>query len=226
MGIGERLARVESGLDWIKVILALIGAFMIGGFAFFGVQFNRLDGKIDRISDNLGAKIDAIPQRLSEEFRAMRAEMSAQTSAIANSITATRQAQPPAPPQIIVLPPRHSRNLSPKRPSPDYENEGQSTGKEDPREPRLEARKAVVVSAFDRRRFAGRSSARSIDSSPLQAGIAAPRPHPICHETTAGTIARPASTALRVRGRSFDLALADHTGIEKEGSIFDRVPRL
>jgi hypothetical protein len=31
----------------------------------------------------------------------MRAEMSAQTSAIANSITATKQAQP----QIIVMPP-------------------------------------------------------------------------------------------------------------------------
>jgi hypothetical protein len=33
----------------------------------------------------------------------MRAEMAAQTSAIANSITATRQAQP-SPPQIIVIP--------------------------------------------------------------------------------------------------------------------------
>ena len=70
----------------------LIIAVMIGGFTFLGVQFVRLDGKID-----------AIPQRLSEEFRAMRAEMSAQTSAIANAITATRQAPPPVP-QIIVVP--------------------------------------------------------------------------------------------------------------------------
>jgi hypothetical protein len=93
MDIGERLARVEMGLDWIKVALALIGTFMIGSVAFLGIQFIRLDGKID-----------AIPQRLSEEFRAMRAEMAAQTTAIANSITATRQAQPPAPPQIIVIP--------------------------------------------------------------------------------------------------------------------------
>jgi len=93
MDIGERLARVETGLDWSKVALALIGTFMIGSVAFLGVQFIRLDGKID-----------AIPQRLSEEFRAMRAEMAAQTTAIANSITATRQAQPPAPPQIIVIP--------------------------------------------------------------------------------------------------------------------------
>jgi hypothetical protein len=49
----------------------------------------------------LNAKVDAIPAQLREEFRAMRAEMAAQTSAIANSITATRQVQP----QILVLPP-------------------------------------------------------------------------------------------------------------------------
>lgn len=96
MDSGERLARVENSLDWIRVILTVMGtlivAVMIGGFTFLGVQFVRLDGKID-----------AIPQRLSEEFRAMRAEMSAQTSAIANAITATRQTPPPAP-QIIVIP--------------------------------------------------------------------------------------------------------------------------
>jgi hypothetical protein len=103
MDIGDRLARVESGLDWIKVILTLIGAVMIGGFTFFGVRFDRLDAKIEAQTQRLDAKIEAIPQRLSEEFRAMRAEMSAQTSAIANAITATHQAPPPAP-QIIIVP--------------------------------------------------------------------------------------------------------------------------
>ncbi|MEI6985210.1 MAG: hypothetical protein WCK65_03700 [Rhodospirillaceae bacterium] len=38
--------------------------------------------------------------KLSDEFRAQRAEMSAQTSAIANSITATRQQAP----QVILVP--------------------------------------------------------------------------------------------------------------------------
>jgi hypothetical protein len=111
MDIGERLVRVESGFDWIKVMLALIATFMISGFAFLGIQINRLDGKMERLdgkidglSSSLNAKLEAIPLRLSEEFRAMRAEMAAQTSAIANSITATRQEQPPAPPQIIVIP--------------------------------------------------------------------------------------------------------------------------
>jgi hypothetical protein len=107
--IGERLARVESGLDWIKVILTLVGTLiivvMIGGITFLGVQFVRLDGKID-----------AIPQRLSEEFRAMRAEMATQTSAIANSITAARQTQPPTPPQIIVIPEPLPR--APQQPEP------------------------------------------------------------------------------------------------------------
>jgi hypothetical protein len=72
---------------------------MIGGFSFLGFQLNRLESRVDRIE----AAIAAIPTRLSDEFRAMRAEMAAQTSAIANSITAVRQAQPP-PPQVIVIP--------------------------------------------------------------------------------------------------------------------------
>jgi hypothetical protein len=72
---------------------------MIGGFSFLGFQLNRLQGRVDRVE----TAIAAIPARLSDEFRAMRAEMAAQTSAIANSITAVREAQPP-PPQIIVVP--------------------------------------------------------------------------------------------------------------------------
>jgi len=101
------LTRVEGGVEGLKGSLdglrfgftilagavALVAALMMGGFAFLGFQVSQAS-----------SKIDAIPQRLSEEFRAMRAEMAAQTSAIANSITATRQAQPPAPPQIIVIP--------------------------------------------------------------------------------------------------------------------------
>ena len=88
--LGERLARVEVGLDWIKVVLTLMGALIIGGFSFLGVQMNRIENRID-----------TLPLHLADEFRAMRGEMAAQTSAIANSITATRQLQP----QIIVVPP-------------------------------------------------------------------------------------------------------------------------
>ncbi len=90
--LGELKGAVDglrSSFTILSGAIGLVAAVMAIGFAFFGVQFNRLD-----------AKIDTIPPRLSEEFRAMRAEMAAQTSAIANSITATKQAQP----QIFVLP--------------------------------------------------------------------------------------------------------------------------
>src|ERR1700676_784392 len=62
MDIGERLARLESALEWTKIILGLIGAVLIGGFAFLGVQINRLDAKFDSLDgriDSLGARISA-----------------------------------------------------------------------------------------------------------------------------------------------------------------------
>jgi hypothetical protein len=114
--IDLRLARVENSLDWVKVILGLLGVIVIGGFTFFGVRFDRLDAKIEAQTQRLDAKIDVIPQRLSEEFRAMRTEMAAQTSAIANSITAAHQMQPPAP-QIIVVPtPPQQQQTEPPKP--------------------------------------------------------------------------------------------------------------
>jgi hypothetical protein len=100
----ERLAKLEGAYDALKVVrpmtiavMAVFVAVMLGGFAFLGFQ-----------NAQLSTKLEGIPQVLREEFRAMRAEMAAQTSAIANSITATKQAQPPAPPvppQIVVIPP-------------------------------------------------------------------------------------------------------------------------
>jgi len=85
-----------DGTRWVVGVLAVV---MLGGFSFLGFQLSRLEGRVDRIE----TAVAAIPARLSEEFRAMRSEMAAQTSAIANSITATRQSQPSAP-QIIVVP--------------------------------------------------------------------------------------------------------------------------
>jgi predicted PurR-regulated permease PerM len=105
--VDNRLGELKGALDGLRLsfsILAgavgLVAAVMAIGIAIANNQFGRLDGRIDQ----LGNKIEAIPQRLSDEFRAMRAEMAAQTSAIANSITATRQTPPPTPPQIIVIP--------------------------------------------------------------------------------------------------------------------------
>ncbi len=50
-------------------------------------------GRIDRVE----AKVDALPALISEKFRAMRAEMSAQTSTIAGAVTAARAPAQPVP---------------------------------------------------------------------------------------------------------------------------------
>ncbi len=91
--IGERLARLESGQEWTKVILGLVGAVVIGGFTFLGVQISRLDAKVDALGTTLGARISA-------ESAATRQELIGIATAISNSITATRQVQP----QVIVVP--------------------------------------------------------------------------------------------------------------------------
>ena len=92
----QRLAKLEGSYDALKVVrpmtITVIGVFLaalVFVLGFFATQISSINNKLD-----------AIPVRLSEEFRALRAEMSAQTSVIANSITATKQAQP----QIFVLP--------------------------------------------------------------------------------------------------------------------------
>jgi hypothetical protein len=89
MELGERLARLESATDSTKIVLGMLGAAVIGGFAFLGIQINRLDSKVDA----LGGRIDA-------QAAATRQELTGIANAIANSITATRQVQP----QILVVP--------------------------------------------------------------------------------------------------------------------------
>jgi len=97
--VDARLEALKGAIDGTRWVTGIVAVIMLGGFSFLGFQLNRLEGRADRLE----VAIQAIPARLSDEFHAMRSEMAAQTSAIANSITATRQAQPP-PPQIIVVP--------------------------------------------------------------------------------------------------------------------------
>lgn len=102
MELRDRIAKLEASFDWLKVIMTLHLAITLGGFTFLGAQMMRLEGRTEGRMDRLEAKLDTIPARLSEEFRAMRAEMAAQTAAIASSVTAARAVQP----QILVMPPR------------------------------------------------------------------------------------------------------------------------
>jgi hypothetical protein len=98
--IGERLARLEAGQDWIKIILGLLGAIVIGGFAFLGVQINRLDTKMDALDTSLAARIDAQGARIDAQGAQTRQELVGIANAISNSITAARQVQP----QIVIVP--------------------------------------------------------------------------------------------------------------------------
>jgi hypothetical protein len=93
------LANLRTSMEGMRWVIGMVAVVIIGGFSFLGFQLNRIEGRADRIETAVGA----IPSRLSDEFHAMRSEMAAQTSAIASSITATRQAQP-APPQVIMVP--------------------------------------------------------------------------------------------------------------------------
>ena len=70
----------------VEAAIILLAALLVGGFSLFAVLFQRLETRIDR----LDAKVDAIPGTLHAEFTAMRSEMAAQTSAIANVVTAAR----------------------------------------------------------------------------------------------------------------------------------------
>jgi hypothetical protein len=99
----DRLSRLEGAYDALKVVrpmlmavVSILLAVAIGTTAFLGSQVASTNSRIDRLGD----KLDAIPARLNEELRAMRAEMTAQTSALANAITAAKQ----EPPQVILIP--------------------------------------------------------------------------------------------------------------------------
>jgi hypothetical protein len=123
--ISDRVYRLEGAYDALKVVrpmtvavVAILLTAAIGAIALLGVQVTRLDGqvarldgKIDTNAERLNAKLDAIPQRLADEFRAMRAEMAAQTTAIASAVTASKQ----TPPQVLLVPVQPQQQQSPDK---------------------------------------------------------------------------------------------------------------
>lgn len=112
--VDERLSGLDKGLSDVRItvaelkgdisglkvaasaLAAMVGvaAAVLGGFVYFSTA--SMSARMDRVE----AKVDAIVPRITDEFRAMRAESAAQTSAIANSITATKQQAP----QVILVP--------------------------------------------------------------------------------------------------------------------------
>ena len=96
----DRLSRLEQevhaikgSLDWAKVLFAFLGAVTLGGFS---IVFNQIGG----LRTETAGAISSLRSDLVAEARTTRAELSATTSAIANSITATKQQVP----QVILVP--------------------------------------------------------------------------------------------------------------------------
>jgi hypothetical protein len=61
-------------------------ALIIGGFGLFAWMFTRLEDRVERMERDL----KDLRRDLAEEFRAQRAEVATQVSAIANAINASR----------------------------------------------------------------------------------------------------------------------------------------
>ena len=94
-GFGElkaSLGELKGDVSGLKIAASVLASAIAIGAAVLGA-----------VTYSTQAKVDALAPRLTDEFRAMRAEMAAQTSAIANSITATKQQAP----QVILVPAPH-----------------------------------------------------------------------------------------------------------------------
>jgi hypothetical protein len=65
------------------VAFGILATFVVAGFALLFTEMRALDRKFDD-------KFDELRRDLAEEFRAQRAEVLTQTTALANAITAAR----------------------------------------------------------------------------------------------------------------------------------------
>jgi hypothetical protein len=106
--VDRALGELKGSLDGLRhsfAVLAgavgLLATLMVGGFAFLGFQ-----------SAQLSTKIDAIGPRISDEAARTRQELIGIATAISNSITATRQMQPP----MVVIPPAQPSQPTPQPP--------------------------------------------------------------------------------------------------------------
>jgi hypothetical protein len=67
-------------------------AALIIGFGLFAFMFQRLEARLDGRTDRFETEMRDLRRDMAEEFRAQRAKVAAQTSAIANAIIASRPA--------------------------------------------------------------------------------------------------------------------------------------
>jgi outer membrane murein-binding lipoprotein Lpp len=108
-----------------SLVIIAIAVVIIGGFAVLSAQIWLMNARIDQLAtkvnavdatfgvkldetkaklDAASAKLDAISQRLPTEFNTIRAEITAQTSAIAKSIASLRGLAPSPPTSLLPEP--------------------------------------------------------------------------------------------------------------------------
>jgi hypothetical protein len=99
----KRLIRLEGEFTGWRFTMMAISITLIAAVAFLGVQTTRIDAKLDRLDDRMRSGFAELRAEIANQGQQLRGELTAQTSAIANSITAARSVTQP-PPQIIILP--------------------------------------------------------------------------------------------------------------------------
>lgn len=105
--MSERLAKLEGAFDWVKVTVALMGAVLIGGIAFLGVQITRVDDRISALSDKLDSRASAVDSRiaaLSEKVDALPDRVNANLRDLINALSQAILASKQTPPQVILMP--------------------------------------------------------------------------------------------------------------------------
>src|SRR5215475_468779 len=78
-----------SAMTDVSQFSALIALWAVG-FGLFAFMFQRLESRLEKRMDRLDTDIKDLRRDLAEEFRAQRAEVSAQVAAIAAEINASR----------------------------------------------------------------------------------------------------------------------------------------
>ena len=130
------LDRLETAATRLRYVAIAVMIILIAGFAFLGIQFGRLNGRIDQFAakmdgldvalgvkfDAANAKIDAVSQRLAVELKTMEAEMAARTNALGKSIAGANSTAPapplPAPVQPAPTPAPKPAPAQPPRSRP------------------------------------------------------------------------------------------------------------
>lgn len=107
MDLDKRLTRMEGSYDSLKVVrpmtiavCSVLLAALVFVLSAMTLQMNGISTRMESLAARVEEGFRTLRTDMAAEARATRAEMAAQTSAIANSITATKQAAP----QILLVP--------------------------------------------------------------------------------------------------------------------------